>query len=81
MSHYVHALDASGRFLENRPGALAGALRYLVLALRIQAERRQLAGLSDEALADIGITRGEAMREAGRPLMDIPAHRKSTLYL
>lgn len=81
MSQYVSALNASERFLEDRPGALSRILRYLVLALRVRAERRQLAGLSDEALADIGITRAEAMMEASRPLMDVPAHRKSGLYL
>ncbi len=81
MSQYVSALNASERFLEDRPGALSRALKYLVLALRVRAERRQLAGLSDEALADIGITRTAAMREAERPLMDVPAHRKSGLYL
>ncbi|MGJ3261478.1 MAG: DUF1127 domain-containing protein [Rhodospirillales bacterium] len=81
MSYYVHALDASERFLEHREGATARALRYLVLALRIRAERRQLAALDDAALADIGVTRAEADREAERPFLDIPEHRKSMLYL
>ncbi len=81
MSQYVHAFDQSGRFLENRQGALARALRYLILALRVHAARRQLAQLDDARLADIGITRADAEREAARPLLDIPAHRKSGLYL
>ena len=81
MSNYIHALDASGRSLEHREGTLASALRHLVLALRIRAERRHLAGLSDAALADIGVSRAEADREARRSLLDIPEHRKSMLYL
>ncbi|MBO6521384.1 MAG: DUF1127 domain-containing protein [Rhodospirillales bacterium] len=81
MSQYVSALNASERFLEARPGVLSNALRLVVLALRIRTERRQLARLSDAALADIGITRAQAMREASRPLTDIPAHRRGGLYL
>ncbi|QIE44809.1 DUF1127 domain-containing protein [Pseudohalocynthiibacter aestuariivivens] len=34
--------------------------------------RRALAGLSPEALADIGINRDAALREANRPAWDLP---------
>jgi uncharacterized protein YjiS (DUF1127 family) len=40
-------------------------------------QRRQLAGLSDEQLADIGITRSEAEAEAARPFWDVPANWRS----
>lgn len=45
-------------------------------ALQIRRERRALAGLSDGALNDIGLTRAEARSEARRPLWDVPARRR-----
>jgi len=41
----------------------------------VMSERRALAGLSDEALKDIGVDRGQANREASRPVWDMPANR------
>ena len=38
-------------------------------------ERAALARMSDEELADIGVTREEAAREAARPIWDMPADR------
>lgn len=35
-------------------------------------QRRALARLDDRALADIGVTRTEAMAEAARPAWDVP---------
>lgn len=51
------------------------AFSRLLLTLRSWAERsrqrRALAGLTDRALADIGITRYEAEREADRPFWEL----------
>jgi len=81
MSHYAQALNASARFLDHRPGALARLALMVVLALRVRRERRQLAALDDAQLADLGLTRADAERESRRGLLDIPAHRKGSLYL
>ena len=61
--------------LPHRPAAdthsfLGGVMR----AFKLRQSRRALAGLSAEQLADIGITREEADKEAARPLWDAPAH-------
>jgi uncharacterized protein YjiS (DUF1127 family) len=40
-----------------------------------------LARLSDDALADIGITREAAEREASREFDDVPKHRKAMMNL
>lgn len=43
------------------------------LKQQLKRERRQLAELSDEMLADLGIDRGEALAEASKT--DVPAIR------
>lgn len=60
---------------------LNGISRLARLVLGIGAERRQLAALEDWQLEDIGVTRAQADAEAGRAFGDIPAHRKTGLYL
>ncbi|MEM0922004.1 MAG: DUF1127 domain-containing protein [Pseudomonadota bacterium] len=40
--------------------------------LTVSAERRHLARLSDRELADIGLDRVDAEREAARPFWDLP---------
>ena len=81
MSQYIAVLDQSARLIGARQSLISRLARYLILALRVQAERRQLAMLSDAQLEDMGISRAAADREAGRPLLDVPAHRKSMLNL
>ncbi|MBU0703183.1 MAG: DUF1127 domain-containing protein [Chloroflexi bacterium] len=66
----------------SRPAsAIVRVAAFVVLAFRIRRERNQLAAMSPEQLADIGTTRVDANREAGRELFDIPDQRKSGLYL
>lgn len=55
--------------------------RFFLLKLRINKEREDLAKLSDEALADIGITREAANIEAVREFDDVPKHRKNAINL
>ena len=47
-----------------------GILARLRDAFALAAQRRQLAQLDDALLADIGLTREQALREARRPLWD-----------
>ena len=46
------------------------------LKQQLRSERRQLAEMSDEMLADLGIDRGTALAEASRT--DIPAARMTS---
>jgi uncharacterized protein YjiS (DUF1127 family) len=41
-------------------------------ALAIRRERRALLALDDRMLADVGLSRTDAYREAHRPLFDLP---------
>lgn len=43
-------------------------------ALRVIEQRRKLARLTQHQLDDMGISRGDAMREAARPFWDLPGH-------
>lgn len=56
------------------PGALArvgAVLGRLEQALRVRRGRRELMTLDERTLKDIGISRADAEREAGRRLWDI----------
>lgn len=44
---------------------------WMTQALRAIATRRQLAAMDDRMLADIGISRAEALEEAGRAPWDL----------
>lgn len=55
--------------------------RFFVLKLRIRRERNDLSHLSDDALADIGLTREAANVEAEREFDDVPQHRKTAMNL
>ena len=43
--------------------------------IQLSRQRRELAGLSDAILKDIGLSRADALREAARPFWDDPASR------
>jgi len=45
----------------------------LFVFLTVWKERRELAGLSDARLKDIGVSRVDAAREAARPAWDVPS--------
>ncbi|MCW1950627.1 MAG: hypothetical protein KIH44_004575 [Octadecabacter sp.] len=47
----------------------------LFTALTIWKERRELAGLSQTRLKDIGVSSVDATREAARPVWDLPSRR------
>ena len=50
----------------------SGALGWLVTLHAIWAERRTLRAMEAHRLKDLGLTRGEAAREAKRPAWDAP---------
>lgn len=50
-------------------------LELIKIVLSIRRERRALATISDEALADIGIERDAALKESRRGLFDLPPSR------
>lgn len=60
---------------EHTRGAAEPARRFAALWTAAARERRTLAELPDHLLADIGISRAEAEREARRPFWDIRARR------
>ncbi|SMR70786.1 Uncharacterized conserved protein YjiS, DUF1127 family [Aliiroseovarius halocynthiae] len=49
-------------------------LTWLATAIQTRRERVALSQLDDHRLKDLGLTRAEADREAGRPIWDVPAH-------
>ena len=51
---------------------LSPGLSLVRQVLGVLQQRRQLATLSDNQLADIGITREQALIEAARPFWDLP---------
>jgi len=66
---------------ERKRGVLTHPFKVLLLAFQIRRERRQLLGLTDQALADVGLTRAAATIEAARDFFDIPEGRKVAMYL
>jgi len=56
-----------------RPGTLPRVQIALRDMMAVWSQRRVLGMLDDAALADIGLSRREAEREARRPFWDLPA--------
>ncbi|WP_099824371.1 DUF1127 domain-containing protein [Oceaniglobus indicus] len=54
----------------------SGLIAVLANALAARRQRIALAGLDDDRLCDIGLTRAEAEQESRRPLWDVPARRQ-----
>lgn len=59
------------RFLPNLPAPWRMSPAAMLALFR---QRHALARLDDAALADIGLSRADALAEANRPLWDAPAH-------
>ncbi len=60
--------------IHTRPCRPLGLLARLKQARTLRRQRLALAELNDHLLADIGITSGEALAEAERPVWDAPAN-------
>jgi uncharacterized protein YjiS (DUF1127 family) len=74
-SAYAGLPLASFLSLYRRGGALAPTVARLspMALLALYRQRRRLAALDEARLADIGVSRDEALTEAARPLWDVPA--------
>ncbi len=66
----AHSSLRSGVLSRRRPSVLA----RLINAIGLHRQRARLAQLDDAALRDIGLSRAQALREAGRPFWDAPDH-------
>ena len=53
----------------------ADAASFVRTMLRARATRRMLTEMDDHLLADIGVGRGDALHEAGRPMWDLAQRR------
>jgi uncharacterized protein YjiS (DUF1127 family) len=72
MSTLAHAADASGSYTDAAAPATASLLGRISKALTVRRERRALMALDDRMLADVGLSRADAYREAHRPFLDVP---------
>lgn len=73
MQSQTHAISFSpARSASIRMDRPISWLSLMRQALGVIRQRRQLATLSNSQLADIGITRDQAMTEAARPFWDLP---------
>ena len=54
--------------------AVASLFNRLAQMNRVRKQRAALDSLPDDRLADLGVTRGQAHREARRPIWDVPVH-------
>jgi len=63
-------LAAPLSFAAPRPNLLA----RLGAALAVRHQRRQLAAMEAHRLADLGLTRAQALAEAERPMWNVPSH-------
>ena len=56
-------------------GSIPRLTAFVRAALSARRQRHFLARLDDRTLYDIGLTRDEAIREATRPMWDLPENR------
>ena len=57
---------------QGAPGLVAALTRRLSRWSELARQRQQLAALDDDLLRDVGVSREEALREAGRRFWDDP---------
>ena len=68
----AHILLTGGTTIQATVKAMADRARLMV---QVWVERRQLAALSKDELADMGIAPEDASRESQRPFWDLPGGR------
>jgi uncharacterized protein YjiS (DUF1127 family) len=74
-SHFSPRIACTGTAGFAAPGRLLQAVLWVERAFRTARERRQLMGLDDRGLKDIGLSRADAHREWSRPFWDLPRDR------
>ena len=72
---YLHSSSACG--VSARPTSFMARIRH---AIALGRSRSQLAGLTDEQLADIGISRAQANEESKKSPWDGPDHWVKQTY-
>ncbi len=63
---------AARRFRHGVAAAVVGAIDTLLRWQELASQRRALLNLDPRMLADIGVSRADALREAARPFWDDP---------
>ncbi|MGN8273930.1 DUF1127 domain-containing protein [Pseudomonas sp. SMV71] len=61
--------------LSSHSFSISGLLHKFSRWYELHHERELLAGMSDEALKDIGVSRADVEREVVRPFWDDPMHK------
>jgi uncharacterized protein YjiS (DUF1127 family) len=64
------AAGAAGQPAERLRSALSWVILTLMRWQELARQRRALAAMNDHMLKDLGLTRADALREAGRPFWD-----------
>jgi uncharacterized protein YjiS (DUF1127 family) len=64
------AAGAAGQPAERLRSALSWVILTLMRWQELARQRRALAAMNDHMLKDLGLTRANALREAGRPFWD-----------
>ena len=65
-----HSALRAGRLVERLHRTLSRVILMLLRWQELARQRRALGALSDHMLKDLGLTRADALREAGRPFWD-----------
>ena len=65
-----HSALRAGRLVERLHRTLSRVILMLLRWHELARQRRALGALSDHMLKDLGLTRADALREAGRPFWD-----------
>ncbi len=72
MTYSAHTCHSAAAIPSAKPRARFGLLSFVTNRLDLLNQRRQLSTLDARTLEDIGISRRDALKEAGRPIWDAP---------
>lgn len=72
MTYSAHTCHSAAAIPSAKPRARFSLLSFVTNRLDLLNQRRQLSTLDARTLEDIGISRRDALKEAGRPIWDAP---------
>lgn len=72
MTYSAHTCHSTAAIPSAKPRARFSLLSFVANRLDLLNQRRQLSTLDARTLEDIGISRRDALKEAGRPIWDAP---------